>query len=71
MMIFAFPFMILIWFALLAVPALALVWGARWVNLGAGQQPTQSSGTLAVCPACHQSLQPGWEHCAHCGQKLT
>jgi hypothetical protein len=70
-MLISLPSMILVSLAVLAVPALAVVWGARGVGLLAGQRAASVVPPSAACPRCHRSLQPGWQHCAYCGQRLA
>ena len=28
------------------------------------------SGKVAICPVCHQAVDPGWAFCRHCGSRL-
>ena len=43
---------------------------------GAGVQPSHAfcprcgAGVQPACGACHRILQPGWTHCAWCGNQL-
>jgi len=43
---------------------------------GAGVQPSHAfcprcgGGVQPACQACHRILQPGWTHCAWCGNQL-
>ena len=43
---------------------------------GAGVQPSHAfcprcgAGVQPACQACHRILQPGWTHCAWCGNQL-
>jgi Double zinc ribbon len=43
---------------------------------GAGVQPSHAfcprcgAAVQPSCPACHRTLQPGWTHCAWCGNQL-
>jgi hypothetical protein len=43
---------------------------------GAGVQPSHAfcprcgAGVQPACPACHRTVQPGWTHCAWCGNPL-
>ena len=43
---------------------------------GAGVQPSHAfcprcgAGVQPACPACHRTIQPGWTHCAWCGNQL-
>jgi RNA polymerase subunit RPABC4/transcription elongation factor Spt4 len=43
---------------------------------GAGVQPSHAfcprcgASVQPACPACHRILQPGWTHCAWCGNQL-
>ena len=43
---------------------------------GAGVQPSHAfcprcgAGVQPACAACHRILQPGWTHCAWCGNQL-
>jgi hypothetical protein len=43
---------------------------------GAGVQPSHAycprcgAAVQPACPACHRTIQPGWTHCAWCGNKL-
>ena len=43
---------------------------------GAGVQPSHAfcprcgAGVQPACPACHRTVQPGWTHCAWCGNQL-
>ena len=32
--------------------------------------PRCGSGVQPTCPGCHRTLQPGWTHCAWCGNQL-
>jgi predicted PP-loop superfamily ATPase len=27
-------------------------------------------GRIAICPECHQVVEPGWAFCRHCGHRL-
>jgi hypothetical protein len=43
---------------------------------GAGVQPSHAfcprcgAGVQPACQACHRTIQPGWTHCAWCGNQL-
>jgi hypothetical protein len=43
---------------------------------GAGVQPSHAfcarcgATVQPACPACHRTIQPGWTHCAFCGNQL-
>lgn len=43
---------------------------------GAGVQPSHAfcprcgAGVQPACPSCHRTVQPGWTHCAWCGNQL-
>jgi RNA polymerase subunit RPABC4/transcription elongation factor Spt4 len=43
---------------------------------GAGVQPSHAfcprcgSGVQPACQVCHRTVQPGWTHCAWCGNQL-
>ena len=43
---------------------------------GAGVQPSHAfcprcgAAVQPACPACHRTIQPGWTHCAWCGNQL-
>ena len=43
---------------------------------GVGVQPSHAfcprcgAGVQPACPSCHRTVQPGWTHCAWCGNPL-
>jgi hypothetical protein len=43
---------------------------------GTGVQPSHAfcprcgAGVQPACPGCHRTIQPGWTHCAWCGNQM-
>ncbi len=72
-MLLAIPLMLLVPVVLAAVPIWLVIWLARGTNPLAGRPifVPSAPAVTTVCPNCHRGLQPGWQHCAYCGQKLT
>lgn len=69
-MLFALPLMVLAALAVVAGPALGLLWLARGNSLIAAQ-PLAPAASAASCPECHRGVQVGWQNCPYCGHKLS